>query len=73
MDIIIADNADQAKDILINKFPHEEKGIQKYFASIFKIRDQLSRRLSGKIYTQDRYRESPHPQDGRWTGLFPLA
>jgi phytoene dehydrogenase-like protein len=43
MDVIIPDNADQAKNILINKFPHEEKGIQKHFTSIFKIRDQLFR------------------------------
>jgi all-trans-retinol 13,14-reductase len=49
MDIIVPDNADQAKDILINKFPHEEKGIQKYFTSIFKIRDQLFRMPENKM------------------------
>ncbi len=43
VDIVVPDNADQAKDILIEKFPHEEKGIQKYFTSIFDIRDQLFR------------------------------
>lgn len=43
VDIVVPDNADLAKDILINRFPHEEKNIKKYFVSIFKIRDQLFR------------------------------
>ena len=49
MDIVVPDNADQAKNILINKFPHEEKGIQKYFTSIFKMRDQLFRMPENKM------------------------
>jgi len=48
MDIVVPDNVDQAIDILINKFPHEEKGIHKYFTSIFKIRDQLFRMPENK-------------------------
>ncbi|UCE40828.1 MAG: NAD(P)/FAD-dependent oxidoreductase [Candidatus Aminicenantes bacterium] len=43
MDIVVPDNAEQAKDILIDKFPDEKKGIQKYLASLFSIRDQLFR------------------------------
>jgi len=43
MDIVIPDDADQMKDILIKKFPHEEKGIHKYFKSIHKIRDEAFR------------------------------
>lgn len=49
MDLIVPDNANQAKDILTNKFPHEEKGIQKYFTSIFKIRNQLFRKPENKM------------------------
>ena len=49
MDIVVPDNTDQAKEILINKFPHEEKGIQKYFTSIFKIRDELFRLPKNKV------------------------
>jgi len=43
IDIVVPDDADLAKEILIDKFPDEEKGIQEYFASIADIRDQLFR------------------------------
>jgi phytoene dehydrogenase-like protein len=32
-DIVIPDDADQAKNLLIDEFPQEQKGIKKYFAS----------------------------------------
>jgi phytoene dehydrogenase-like protein len=43
MDIVIPDDAAPAKNLLIDEFPQEQKGIKKYFASIFGIHDQLFR------------------------------
>ncbi len=37
LDIVVPDHADQAMKVLIDKFPQEEKGITKYFDSLFKI------------------------------------
>lgn len=49
MDIILPDNTGQLKEILISRFPHEVKGIQKYFTTIFKIRDELFRMPENKM------------------------
>ena len=43
MDIVIPDDADQFKDVLVSNFPREEKSIHKYLTSIHKIRDQAYR------------------------------
>jgi phytoene dehydrogenase-like protein len=60
MDITVPDNTDQAIKVLIDTFPHEEKGIQEYFASINKIRDQLFRMPEDSI------------KQKLFTPLFPL-
>jgi len=49
MDIVVPDNAEQFKEMLINKFPNEEKGIQKYFKLIHKIRDEVFRMPKNEI------------------------
>jgi len=43
LDIVIPDDIEELKEMLINKFPQEKKGILKYFTTIFKIRDELFR------------------------------
>jgi phytoene dehydrogenase-like protein len=49
MDIVIPDDADHMKDILIKAFPHKEKGIHKYLTTIYKIRDKVFRLPQKKV------------------------
>ncbi len=41
-DILIPDNKEEAIRVLIEKFPHEKKGIQRFFKKIFAIRNEIT-------------------------------
>ncbi len=47
-DIVIPDNKEKAIRLLIEKFPHEKRGIEKFFKKIFSIRKEISRLPSKK-------------------------
>ncbi len=47
-DIVIPDNREEATRVLIEKFPHEKKGIQKFFRKIFSIQKEINRLPSKK-------------------------
>ncbi len=48
IDIVIPDNKDEAIRVLIDKFPYQKKGIQKFFKKIFAIRNEINRLPSKK-------------------------
>ena len=43
MDLVIPDNIEEAKQVLISSFPDEKKAISKYFKDIVGIREQVQR------------------------------
>ncbi len=43
VDIVIPDNRKEAENILIEKYPEEEKGIKKFFSAIMGFRNELNR------------------------------
>ncbi len=42
-DIVIPDSRQEAMRVLVEKFPHEQKGIKKFFKKIFVIRSEINR------------------------------
>jgi phytoene dehydrogenase-like protein len=51
IDIVIPDNPTKAIDVLVKRFPRDEKGIRKFFGIILNLRKELNRYPRGKWKT----------------------